>query len=222
MQISLQFLAILPLLMEAAVGAAAVSSKCRTELGTKSIKNVPTAMVTTTKKPITQTMAVQKTVTTYKGFVSTKTKTATKTKTVTDKAVTGTFSTTTTLFAVSTVTVPATITTTETETSTESSTSTTVVATTTGFRMIQDTINHDFLARRAIGHPHDTSPNKRASPKGPKGVLAMVYPNKITCKRCCSPSDIVESPNLTKFPCRHQDGEQQGHQDCLQDTGTRH
>lgn len=100
MKFVLQLAALLPLLV-ADVAAQAIS--CRTTLGTQSLRKVPTSTVTSTvaKRP-TQTLLLQKTVTTYIGLISTKEATATQTDMTTDTQDTDTFYVTSTLFEVST------------------------------------------------------------------------------------------------------------------------
>jgi hypothetical protein len=85
------------------------------------------------------------------------------------------------VFQVQTLTNTETVITTSTSTSTTSSTSTTTVATTQGFRVIQETINKDPLARR-VAHPHaEPARAKRAVLSGAQGVLARTYPAGVIC-----------------------------------------
>lgn len=174
--------ALLPLF---AASASAGTLTCRTELGSKSIKNVPTDFVTKTK-------SVRPTVTTTVTPVTTEwvrywyviTKLTTTTRVVTDSTVTDTFSTTTTLYNVATNTITSTLTATATDTITTSSTSTTIVPTATGWRPIADTVNRNSLAKRAdesereLEHPHAI---RAVTSKKPGGLTAASWPSKVHC-----------------------------------------
>ncbi|WPB05770.1 uncharacterized protein RHO25_010424 [Cercospora beticola] len=172
-----QIAALLPLLL---ASATAQSMTCRTTLGTKAVNPVPTStIVSTSASRPTQTLVVQKTVTTYLGLTSTSMRTATKTETVTDTTDTDTFYVTSTFFDVQTFRATTTMTTTTTDTITTATTSTTVTPTSAGFLNIRDTLNRGSVARRAMENPH--SPVKRALLSGKQGVLAQTRPNRVVC-----------------------------------------
>ncbi|KAF7557304.1 hypothetical protein G7Z17_g851 [Cylindrodendrum hubeiense] len=152
---------------------------CRTQLGTKPVKSVPTATTTSTNTRRPRfTSVIVPTVTKSAAHWYTITVFTTETIFVTDTTVTDTFSTTTTEFSVQTDIYVSTVTTTRTSTKTTSSVSTTVVATTAGFRNIRDTLNSNTLRRRDIGGPH--APRKVANKKG---LQAFTYPVKVDCTK---------------------------------------
>ncbi|RGP81439.1 hypothetical protein FLONG3_584 [Fusarium longipes] len=169
---------LLPLLAAFARAADDDGVTCQTELGTKSIAKVKTDTVTKTSsaRPTT-TVTVTPTETKEVGRWSTVTEFTTKTYTVTGKGDTDTLSVTSTLFKVATVTVTATATTTSTKTGTVKSTSTTQVATTAGFKFIQDTVNS-----AGFSNPSRLLARKpRAPPINKPGLKAFAFPSKVHC-----------------------------------------
>ncbi|KAF2445501.1 hypothetical protein P171DRAFT_520279 [Karstenula rhodostoma CBS 690.94] len=192
--------ALLPLF---AASTSASIFTCRTELGSKSIKNVPTDFVTKTKsiRP-TVTTTVTPVTTEWVRYWYVITKLTTTTQVVTDSTVTDTFSTTTTLYDVATNTITSTLTATATDTSTTSSTSTTIVPTASGWRPIADTVNRNSLARRAdesergLEHLHAI---RAVTSKKPGGLVAASWPSKVHCTQY-APNKNTKTVTKTKPP----------------------
>ena len=199
----MKFTLITALLPVLAASAQVGTFTCRTELGTKSIKHVPTDFVTKTKsiRP-TITKTVTPVTTEWLRYWYVITKLTTSTRIVTDSTVTDTFSTTTTLYDVATNTITSTITATATDTSTTSSTSTTIVPTSTGWLPISDTINRNSLAKRAeeaereLAHPHAIRASK---PKPTKGMVDARWPSKVHCTQHV-PNKNTKTATKTKAP----------------------
>lgn len=104
MKNTLSLAALLPLLTSFAI---AQDVSCQTSMGTKSLKSVPTQMVTSTNTVYTtQLLAKQATTTVYKGTVYTGTYYATVTDTTTLPTITDVATITTTSFEVQTMVSP--------------------------------------------------------------------------------------------------------------------
>lgn len=136
---------------------------CRTELGTSSVKSVPTTTITRTihqRTPVVVLTTLLETVTVTPA-VSTEILTDYETTIITSTAdaITDIFSTTSTEFDTATLTLtPAPITTTVAEVLSTISTSTSTIATSAGFIPIADTLPPTVTAKRSLEEDDDCSP----------------------------------------------------------------
>ncbi|KGO69385.1 hypothetical protein PITC_065210 [Penicillium italicum] len=149
---------------------------CRTELGTSSVKSVPTTTITRTihqRTPVVVLTTTLETVTVTPA-VSTEIVTDYETTIITSTAdtITDTFSTTSTEFDTATLTLtPAPITTTVAEVISTISTSTSTIATSAGFTPIADTLPPSVTFKRSLEEHDDCSP----------WVDDYKYPQSVVC-----------------------------------------
>ncbi|KAJ5384474.1 hypothetical protein N7517_002385 [Penicillium concentricum] len=174
--------------------APVATANCRTELGTSSVKVVPTTTITRTihdRTPVVVLSTILETVTVTPA-VSTEIVTDYETTIITSTAdaITDTFSTTSTEFDTATLTLtPAPVTITVAEVFSSTSTSTSTIATSAGFTPIVDTLPPSVTYKRSLEENEDCSP----------WVDDWKYPQAVVCHekkiiKTTTVSTIIGSP----------------------------
>jgi hypothetical protein len=168
---------------------------CKTELGTESVRSVPTTTITRTIHDPTPVIVLTRTqvTITVTPAVSTETLTDYETTTIVSTAstITDTFSTTSTEFDTATVTLtPAPVTTTIFATLSTTSTSTSTIATSAGFTPVADTLPPSATLKRSLVENEES-----CSPY----LDDYKYPRKVVCHeqniiKATTVSTITESP----------------------------